>query len=94
MLVQLEMGRVVENSRAVTQPPQIYVKKNSEKNGCYSERPYRVKTMCRTVLRSPKRSNHGLYTDAPVVRDGLLHLNDLPGFGVDIDWDFVKQHQA
>jgi hypothetical protein len=28
------------------------------------------------------------------MRDGMLYLNDLPGFGVDIDWSFVKQHQA
>lgn len=38
--------------------------------------------------------HHGLYTDGPVVRDGMLHLNDAPGFGVGIDWTFVKQHQA
>jgi L-alanine-DL-glutamate epimerase-like enolase superfamily enzyme len=38
--------------------------------------------------------HHGLYTDGPVVRDGMLHLNDLPGFGIEIDWTFVKQHQA
>jgi D-galactarolactone cycloisomerase len=37
---------------------------------------------------------HGLYTDGPVVHDGMLHLNDSPGFGVDIDWQFVKKHQA
>jgi D-galactarolactone cycloisomerase len=44
----------------------------------------------------PERNpiHHGLYTDAPVVRDGLLHLHNAPGFGVDIDWHFVKKHQA
>lgn len=34
---------------------------------------------------------HGLYREAPELRDGLLYLNDRPGFGVEIDWDFVAQ---
>jgi L-alanine-DL-glutamate epimerase-like enolase superfamily enzyme len=38
--------------------------------------------------------HHGLYTEGPSMRDGMLHLPDLPGFGVDIDWDFVKKHGA
>jgi D-galactarolactone cycloisomerase len=37
--------------------------------------------------------HHGLYTGGPVMHDGMLHLNDLPGFGVEVDWNFVKQHQ-
>jgi L-alanine-DL-glutamate epimerase-like enolase superfamily enzyme len=35
----------------------------------------------------------GLFTRKPVLKDGMLHLSDDPGFGVDIDWDFVKRHQ-
>jgi D-galactarolactone cycloisomerase len=44
----------------------------------------------------PERNpiHHGLYTAGPTVCGGKLHLNDLPGFGVDIDWAFVKKHQA
>lgn len=38
--------------------------------------------------------HHGLYRHSPEMRDGLLHLNDLPGFGVEVDWAFVKRHQA
>jgi D-galactarolactone cycloisomerase len=38
--------------------------------------------------------HHGLYTGGPVVRNGMLHLNDRPGFGVEIDWTFVNKHQA
>ena len=44
----------------------------------------------------PERNpiHHGLYVHAPEVHDGMLRLNDRPGFGVDVDWTFVKQHQA
>ncbi|MDA0664153.1 MAG: mandelate racemase/muconate lactonizing enzyme family protein [Proteobacteria bacterium] len=34
---------------------------------------------------------HGLYTEHADVRDGMVHLSDRPGFGVEIDWDFVKK---
>lgn len=44
----------------------------------------------------PERNpiHHGLYTEGPTVRNGMLYLNDLPGFGIAIDWGFVKKHQA
>jgi L-alanine-DL-glutamate epimerase-like enolase superfamily enzyme len=44
----------------------------------------------------PERNpiHHGLYTEGPTVRDGMLHLNDLPGFGIEVDWAFVKKHHA
>jgi L-alanine-DL-glutamate epimerase-like enolase superfamily enzyme len=37
---------------------------------------------------------HGLYTQEPEVRDGMVYLNDLPGLGVEIDWAFVNKHRA
>jgi D-galactarolactone cycloisomerase len=36
----------------------------------------------------------GLYRRRAEARDSHVHLNDLPGFGVEIDWDFVKRHRA
>ncbi len=36
----------------------------------------------------------GLYRERVKVRDSHGHLNDKPGFGVDIDWEFVKRHRA
>jgi D-galactarolactone cycloisomerase len=38
--------------------------------------------------------HHGLYIGGPTMRDGMLSLSDAPGFGVDIDWGFVKKYQA
>ena len=37
---------------------------------------------------------HGMYTEGPEVRGGMVHLNELPGLGVDIDWAFVNKHRA
>jgi L-alanine-DL-glutamate epimerase-like enolase superfamily enzyme len=37
---------------------------------------------------------HGLYTEHTTVKDGMVHLSDKPGFGVDIDWDFVRKTGA
>ena len=36
----------------------------------------------------------GLYRERVQVRDSHVHLNDKPGFGVEIDWEFVKRHRA
>lgn len=36
----------------------------------------------------------GIYREHGEVRDSQVHLNDKPGFGVEIDWDFVKRHRA
>ena len=36
----------------------------------------------------------GLYREHVEVRDSHVHLNDKPGFGVEIDWDFVRRHRA
>ncbi len=34
---------------------------------------------------------HHLYTKSVEVRDGMVHLNDDPGFGVEIDWTYVDK---
>ena len=36
----------------------------------------------------------GLYTERVQVRDGQVHLSDKPGFGIEIDWDYVRKHRA
>lgn len=36
----------------------------------------------------------GLYRERAPVRDSHVHLNDRPGFGIEIDWDFVARHRA
>lgn len=35
----------------------------------------------------------GLYRGHIEVRDSHVHLNDKPGFGVEIDWDFARRHR-
>ena len=37
---------------------------------------------------------HGLFARRPAVRDSYVHLDDAPGFGIEIDWEFVKRHRA
>lgn len=34
----------------------------------------------------------GLFTKRPEIRDGMMYLTEEPGFGVDINWDYVKRH--
>jgi L-alanine-DL-glutamate epimerase-like enolase superfamily enzyme len=36
----------------------------------------------------------GLYRDRAQIRDSHVHMNEKPGFGFEIDWDFVKKHRA
>jgi len=36
----------------------------------------------------------GLFTERAQVRDGYVYLSDKPGFGVEIDWDYVQKHRA
>jgi D-arabinonate dehydratase len=38
--------------------------------------------------------SHGLYREHVQTRDSYVHLNDQPGFGVEIDWEFVKRFHA
>ena len=28
------------------------------------------------------------------IRDSYVHMNNKPGFGIEIDWDYAKQHAA
>jgi L-alanine-DL-glutamate epimerase-like enolase superfamily enzyme len=37
---------------------------------------------------------HGLYSQTIEIRDGMVHLSDRPGFGVEINWDFVKKYKS
>lgn len=37
---------------------------------------------------------HHLYAERAQVRDGCVHLNDKPGWGVAIDWDAVRHYRA
>jgi D-galactarolactone cycloisomerase len=37
---------------------------------------------------------HGLYRERPQTRDSHVHLSDRPGFGVEVDWEFVRRHRA
>jgi D-galactarolactone cycloisomerase len=36
----------------------------------------------------------GLYQDRAQIRDSHVHMSEKPGFGFEIDWDFVKKHPA
>ncbi len=37
---------------------------------------------------------HGLFSERAQVRDSYVYLNDKPGFGVEINWDYAKRHSA
>ena len=37
---------------------------------------------------------HGIYKEGIQVRGGMVHLNDLPGVGTEIDWGYVEKHRA
>ncbi len=36
----------------------------------------------------------GLFRERAQVRNSYVHLNERPGFGIEIDWDFVEKHRA
>ena len=36
----------------------------------------------------------GLYRERAQVRASHVHLNDKPGFGIEIDWEFVRRYRA
>ncbi|HTD90929.1 MAG TPA: enolase C-terminal domain-like protein, partial [Burkholderiales bacterium] len=37
---------------------------------------------------------HGLFSERAQVRDSHVYMNDKPGFGIEIDWDYAKKHTA
>ena len=37
---------------------------------------------------------HGLFSERAQVRDSHVYMNDKPGFGIEIDWDYAKKHAA
>jgi len=37
---------------------------------------------------------HHLFTEGPQTHDGHVYLNDRPGFGIEINWEYVKKHRA
>lgn len=36
----------------------------------------------------------GLFEERAQVRDSYVHMNDKPGFGIEIDWNFAQKHRA
>jgi L-alanine-DL-glutamate epimerase-like enolase superfamily enzyme len=38
--------------------------------------------------------HYGLFQEHPHLHDGYLTISDKPGFGLEIDWDFVARHAA
>ena len=38
--------------------------------------------------------HHGIHRGGAVVRDGMAHLTEAPGFGMDIDWAAVEKFRA
>ena len=38
--------------------------------------------------------SHHLCTEHVDTRDSHVYLNDKPGFGFEVNWDFVKRHRA
>ena len=37
---------------------------------------------------------HGLFSERAQLRDSYLYMNDKPGFGITIDWDYARRHAA
>jgi D-galactarolactone cycloisomerase len=43
---------------------------------------------------TPDPMSAGMYSRRAPIRDGYVHVDDAPGFGLEIDWDFIKRHRA
>jgi D-galactarolactone cycloisomerase len=37
---------------------------------------------------------YGMYTKRPIIRGSHVYLDDTPGFGTEIDWDFVARYRV
>jgi len=37
---------------------------------------------------------HGIYKDRAQIRDSYVYMNEKPGFGYEVDWDYVAKHKA
>jgi D-galactarolactone cycloisomerase len=37
---------------------------------------------------------HGMYLDRAQIKDSYVHMNDKPGFGIELDWKFIDGHRA
>lgn len=37
---------------------------------------------------------HGIYADRAQIRDSYVHMNEKPGFGYELDWDFINRSRA
>ena len=37
---------------------------------------------------------YGMYARRPEIRASYVHMDDTPGFGIEIDWSFVKHYRA
>lgn len=42
----------------------------------------------------PTPLSAGMYKRKAEIRNGYVHLTDAPGFGIEIDWDFIARHRA
>lgn len=43
-------------------------------------------------LRHPIQAN--MYSKSATYKDGMVHLNDDPGFGIEVNWDYVEKVRA
>jgi L-alanine-DL-glutamate epimerase-like enolase superfamily enzyme len=37
---------------------------------------------------------HGMYSDRAQIRDSYVHMSEKPGFGYELDWDFINKNRA
>lgn len=37
---------------------------------------------------------HGIYADRAQIKDSYVYMNEKPGFGYELNWDFIEKHRA